>query len=135
MAVLAPKCIGDIRNIDRDLSKTTAAFWKHVWNNPNHTIPKKYKYLMAFCAAMSGSRLGQAARELTKAYGEGASLEEITEAMEIMIWNMGIPYFACEFNESLPMEVYDKIKTDSLQGIPSQETTAYLKANVIHKLK
>lgn len=135
MAVLAPKCIGDIKNLDNELSKTTAAFWKHVWNNPKHIIPKKYKYLMAFCAAISSDRLGQAARELTKAYGEGASVAEITEAMEIMIWNMGIPYFACDFNTSPAMEVFNKIKLDSQQEIPVQETISYLKTQIIHKLK
>lgn len=135
MAILAPKCINDIKNLDPELSKTTAAFWKHVWNNPDHTIPKKYKYLMAFCAAIGSNRLGQAARELTKAFGEEASLKEITEAMEMMIWNMGIPFFTCEFNTSPTMEVYNKIKLDTEQGISLQETVTYLKTNIIHKLK
>lgn len=133
MAVLPPKCIGDVKNIDAELAKTTGAFWKHVWNNPNHTIPKKFKYLMAFTAAMGAQRMAQAARELTKAFGEGASLEEITEAMEVMIWNMGVPYFSCGSETSPVIEVYNRIKLDAQQGVPRQETLVYLKSNIIHK--
>lgn len=133
MAVLAPKCIGDLKSIDADLGKVAGAFWKHVWNNPNNTIPKPYKYLMAFCAAMGSNRDHQSARELTKAFGEGASLAEITEAMEMMVWNMGIPYFSCDSEISQTLEVYNKIKTDHQQGVPFQDTLAYIKANIIHR--
>lgn len=135
MAVLPPKCIGDVKGISSELAQITGGFWKHVWNNPNNTIPKKYKYLMAFTAAMSSNREEQAVRELVKAFGEGATLEEIREVLEMMVWNMGVPYFSCDFNTSPIMEVYNKIKIDTEQQIPTAETVAYLKSHVVHKVK
>ena len=135
MAVLPPKCIGDVKGISTELSKITGVFWKHVWNNPNNTIPKKYKYLMAFAVAMGSNREEQAVRELTKAFGEGATVEEIREVLEMMVWNMGVPYFSCDFNASPIMKVYNKIKLDSEEGIPVGETLTYLKTNIIHKAK
>lgn len=132
MAVLPPKCIGDAKSISGELSQITGSFWRHVWNNPKNTIPKKYKYLMAFAAAMSATRMEQATRELVKAFGEGATVEEITEVMEMMVWNMGVPFFSCDFNTSSVMKVYNKIKQDTEQGIPVPETVAYLKTNIIH---
>lgn len=132
MAVLGPKCIGELNAINTEMGKVAGAFWKYVWNNPNNTIPKKYKYLMAFCAAMASNRDHQAARELTKAYGEGATPEEITEAVEMMVWNMGIPFFTCETEMSQAMGVFNRIKADSEKGVPVQDTIAYIKSNIIH---
>ncbi len=135
MAILTPKCIGDAKGISDDLAQITGTFWRHVWNNPKNTIPKKYKYLMAFAAAMSADRMEQATRELVKAFGEGAAVEEITEVLEMMVWNMGVPYFSCDFNTSSVMAVYNKIKQDTQAGVAVPETVAYLKTNIIHKAK
>jgi len=132
MAVLAPKCISELKMLDSEMGKVAAAFWKHVWNNPNHTIPKQYKYLMAFCAAMGSNRDHQAARELIKAYGEGATLAEISEAIEMMVWNTGIPHFTCEMESSQVMKVYNKIKADTEQGVSTQDTVSYIKSKIIH---
>ena len=132
MTVLAPKCISELKMLDAEMGKVAAAFWKHVWNNPNHTIPKQYKYLMAFCAAIGSNRDHQAARELIKAYGEGATLAEISEAIEMMVWNTGIPYFTCETENSQVMKVYNKIKADTEQGVSPQDTISYVKSKIIH---
>lgn len=135
MTVLAPKCVGDLNSINADLGKVAGAFWKHVWNNPNNTIPKHYKYLMAFCAAMASNRDHQAARELTKAFGEGASLQEITEVIEMMVWNMGIPFFSCDSEVSQTLKVFNKIQSDNEQGVSFQDTLTYIKTNIIHGKK
>lgn len=132
MTVLAPKCISELKMLDAEMGKVAAAFWKHVWNNPNHTIPKQYKYLMAFCAAIGSNRDHQAARELIKAYGEGATLAEISEAIEMMVWNTGIPHFTCETENSQVMKVYNKIKADTEQGVSPQDTISYVKSKIIH---
>lgn len=134
MAILAPKCIRELKMLDPEMGKIAGAFWKYVWNNPNHTIPKKYKYLMAFCAAMGSNRDHQAARELTKAYGEGATLSEISEAIEMMVWNTGIPHFTCMENSQV-MKIYNKIKEDSKKGVALQDTLSYIKSNIIHGQK
>ena len=128
MTVLAPKCISELKMLDAEMGKVAAAFWKHVWNNPNHTIPKQYKYLMAFCAAIGSNRDHQAARELIKAYGEGATLAEISEAIE-MIWNTE-SHFTCEMESSQVMKVYNKIKADTEQGV--YRIQFHIKSKIIH---
>lgn len=132
MPVLVPRCLSDIKNIDPEFAKTNAMCWKHVWNNQENIIPRKYKYLMAFCSAVGSGRLPQAARELTKAYGEGASYEEIVEALDMLVWNMGVPYFTSEFKTSPAMKVFNRIKRDVEAGLAREETVTGIKAEIIH---
>ena len=72
-------------------------------------MPLRYKYLIGFGMAIAAGRDRQAARELIKAYGAGATLDELRETFMLIPWNFGVSYFCSEGSTSTPMRTFEMI--------------------------
>jgi len=72
-------------------------------------LPLRYKYLIAFGMAMAAGRDRQATREMIKAYGAGATPDELIETFMLIPWNFGVSYFCSEVSTGTPMRAGELI--------------------------
>ena len=105
---LAPVCFRKLKEVDPELGKVTGQFWATVWGT-ERALPPRYKYLIAFGMAMAASRDRQATREMIKAYGAGATLDELRETFMLIPWNFGVSYFCSEVSTGTPMRAFELI--------------------------
>ena len=105
---LAPMCFRKLKEVDPELGKVTGQFWATVWGT-ERALPPRYKYLIAFGMAMAAGRDRQATREVIKAYGAGATLDELRETFMLIPWNFGVSYFCSEVSTGTPMRAFELI--------------------------
>ncbi len=105
---LAPMCFRKLKEVDPELGKVTGQFWATVWGT-ERALPPRYKYLIAFGMAMAAGRDRQATREMIKAYGAGATLDELRETFMLIPWNFGVSYFCSEVSTGTPMRAFELI--------------------------
>lgn len=113
---LKPTAMNNYKQIDSELAKIVAKFWKHVWNKDNSAIAPKDKYLLSLANAVGALRFRQATRELLKAYATGVSTEELDELFALLAWNQGIGTFSSEIGPSELFAAYRMIKDMEKQG-------------------
>ncbi len=111
---LAPMCFRKLKEVDPELGKVTGQFWATVWGT-ERALPPRYKYLIAFGMAMAVGRDRQATREMIKAYGAGATLDELRETFMLIPWNFGVSYFCSEVSTGTPMRAFELIV--ELEGV------------------
>ena len=111
---LAPMCFRKLKEVDPELGKVTGQFWATVWGT-ERALPPRYKYLIAFGMAMAAGRDRQATREMIKAYGAGATLDELRETFMLIPWNFGVSYFCSEVSTGTPMRAFELIV--ELEGV------------------
>jgi len=105
---LAPMCFRKLKEVDPELGKVTGQFWATVWGT-ERALPPRYKYLIAFGMAMAAGRDRQATREMIKAYGAGATLDELRETFMLIPWSFGVSYFCSEVSTGTPMRAFELI--------------------------
>jgi len=123
---LAPVCFRKLKTVDPELGKVTAQFWATVWGT-ERALPPRYKYLIAFGMALAAGRDRQATRELIKAYGAGATLDELRETFMLIPWNFGVSYFCSEVSTGTPMRAFELIV--ELEG------ASIARAKIVEQLK
>jgi len=113
---LKPTALGSFKNVDPEIGRMTAGFWKKVWGNENAAIDLKTKYLLSLANAVGGKRYRQASRELIKAYAAGTTVLEFDELFTLFIWNQGMGHFASEVASSPLFAIYQFIKSEEANG-------------------
>ena len=126
---LAPECLRRLKSLDPELGKITGQFWATVWGT-ERALPPKYKYLIALGMALAAGRDRQAARELIKAYGAGATLDELRETFMLISWNFGVSYFCSEITMGTPMRAFEMIVELEKVGLAREEVIEQLKTRL-----
>ena len=126
---LAPVCFRKLKAVDPELGKVTAQFWATVWGT-ERALPPRYKYLIAFGMALAAGRDRQATRELIKAYGAGATLDELRETFMLIPWNFGVSYFCSEVSTRTPMRAFELIVELEGAGIAREKIVEQLKTRL-----
>jgi len=126
---LAPVCFRKLKTVDPELGKVTAQFWATVWGT-ERALPPRYKYLIAFGMALAAGRDRQATRELIKAYGAGATLDELRETFMLIPWNFGVSYFCSEVSTGTPMRAFELIVESERAGIARAKIVEQLKTRL-----
>jgi len=126
---LAPVCFRKLKTVDPELGKITAQFWATVWGT-ERALPARYKYLIAFGMALAAGRDRQATRELIKAYGAGATLDELRETFMLIPWNFGVSYFCSEVSTGTPMRAFELIVESERAGIARAKIVEQLKTRL-----
>jgi len=123
---LAPMCLRKLKSLDPELGKVGGQFWTTVWGTERALLPK-HKYLIALGMALAVGRDRQAARELIKAYGAGATLDELRETFMLIPWNFGVSYFCSEVSTGTPMRAFELIAELEKEGLTREEVIEQLK--------
>lgn len=126
---LSPTCFRKLKTVDPELGKVTGQFWATVWGT-ERVLPPRYKYLIAFGMAMAAGRDRQATREMIKAYGAGATLDELRETFMLIPWNFGVSYFCSEVSTGTPMRAFEIIVELEETGMAREEIVGQLKTRL-----
>ena len=126
---LAPMCFRKLKEVEPELGKVTGEFWATVWGT-ERVLPPRYKYLIAFGMAMAAGRDRQATREMIKAYGAGATLDELRETFMLIPWNFGVSYFCSEVSTGTPMRAFEIIVDLEEAGMAREEIVGQLKTRL-----
>ena len=126
---LAPVCFRKLKEVDPELGKVTGQFWATVWGT-ERALPPRYKYLIAFGMAMAAGRDRQATREMIKAYGAGATLDELRETFMLIPWNFGVSYFCSEVSTGTPMHAFELIVELEGAGMARGQVVEQLKTQL-----
>ena len=126
---LAPVCFRKLKEVDPELGKVTGEFWATVWGT-RRALPPRYKYLIALGMALAAGRNRQATRELIKAYGAGATLDELRETFMLIPWNFGVSYFCSEVSTGTPMRAFEIIVEAEEAGLTREKVIEQLKARL-----
>jgi len=126
---LAPMCFRKLKEVDPELGRVTGQFWATVWGT-ERALPPRYKYLIAFGMALAAGRDRQPTRELIKAYGAGATLDELRETFMLIPWNFGVSYFCSEVSTGTPMRAFEIIVEAEGAGMTREEVVEQLKTRL-----
>ncbi|RLC62669.1 MAG: hypothetical protein DRI79_02700 [Chloroflexi bacterium] len=126
---LAPMCFRKLKEVDPELGRVTGKFWATVWGT-ERALPPRYKYLIALGMALAAGRDRQATRELIKAYGAGATLDELRETFMLIPWNFGVSYFCSEVSTGTPMRALELIAELEGAGMTREAVVKQLKTRL-----
>lgn len=71
--------------------------------------------------ALAASRDRWATREMIKAYGAGATLDELRETFMLITWNFGVSYFCSDVSTGTPMRAFEIIVEAEEAGMAREE--------------
>jgi len=74
--------------------------------------------------------LGKVTGELIKAYGAGATLDELRETFMLIPWNFGVSYFCSEVSTGTPMRAFELIVAAEEAGLAREEVVERLKTRL-----
>jgi hypothetical protein len=79
---------------------------------------------------LAANRDRQATRELIKAYGAGATLDELRETFMLIPWNFGVSYFCSEGSTGTSVRAFDIIVESEEAGMTRGEVVEQLKTRL-----
>lgn len=97
-----PKAIKMAKEMDDDFGQGLAGFYKAIWKDRKDGLSMKNKHLIVFAIACSRNNTNSAKKILVKLKKQGATRDEVYDAMMMASWAGGIQNFTDISTDVLP---------------------------------